>query len=92
MEEIVDVGTFEPGDIHLPSIYVDRIVRGEEYKKAIEVTIISTPFPLILSELFLGIQNIAHKQELLASAGSVMREKIAKRAALEFKNGMYGML
>ena len=43
MEEIVDVGTFEPEDIHLPGIYVDRIVCGEVYNKVIEVTKISTP-------------------------------------------------
>ena len=42
MEEIVDVGTINPEDIHLPGIYVDRIVRGEKYNKVIEVTIIST--------------------------------------------------
>ena len=37
VEEIVDVGTFHPEDIHLPSIYVQRVVEGEHYEKRIEV-------------------------------------------------------
>ena len=38
MEEIVDVGSFPLEDIHLPSLYVDRVVKGEKYEKRIEVT------------------------------------------------------
>ena len=37
VEEIVDVGTFKPEDIHLPSIYVQRVVKGAHYEKRIEV-------------------------------------------------------
>ena len=37
VEEIVEVGTFAPEDIHLPSIYVQRVVKGEKYQKRIEV-------------------------------------------------------
>ena len=37
VEEIVDVGTFKPEDIHLSSIYVQRVVKGEHYEKRIEV-------------------------------------------------------
>ena len=36
VEEIVDVGSFAPEDIHVPSIYVDRIIQGEKYEKRIE--------------------------------------------------------
>lgn len=28
VEEIVDVGTFPPEDIHVPNIYVDRVIKG----------------------------------------------------------------
>lgn len=36
VEEIVDVGSFAPEDIHVPNIYVDRIIQGEKYEKRIE--------------------------------------------------------
>lgn len=38
VEEIVDIGTFSPEDIHLPSIYVQRLVKGENYEKRIEAS------------------------------------------------------
>lgn len=37
VEEIVDVGTFAAEDIHIPSIYIHRIVKGDSYEKRIEV-------------------------------------------------------
>lgn len=36
VEEIVE-DTFVPENIHLPSIYVQRVVKGERYDKVIEV-------------------------------------------------------
>lgn len=36
VEEIVDVGDLDPDEIHTPSIYVQRIVQGEQYVKRIE--------------------------------------------------------
>ena len=36
VEEIVDVGTFAPEDIHIPNIYVDRVIQGEKHEKRIE--------------------------------------------------------
>lgn len=36
VEEIVDVGSFAPEDIHVPNIYVDRVIQGEKYEKRIE--------------------------------------------------------
>ncbi|XP_077006273.1 succinyl-CoA:3-ketoacid coenzyme A transferase 1, mitochondrial-like [Tamandua tetradactyla] len=36
VEEIVDVGSFSPEDIHIPSIYVDRLIKGKHYEKRIE--------------------------------------------------------
>ena len=37
VEEIVDELT--PEDIHLPSIFVQRVVKGEKYEKRIEVNL-----------------------------------------------------
>jgi len=36
VEEIVPVGTLPPDAIHVPSIYVDRLVEGKAYQKPIE--------------------------------------------------------
>lgn len=38
VEEIVQVGQLDPDNIHLPGIYVDRIIKGSSYEKRIEVT------------------------------------------------------
>uniref|UniRef100_A0A8C8FPT5 Succinyl-CoA:3-ketoacid-coenzyme A transferase n=1 Tax=Oncorhynchus tshawytscha TaxID=74940 RepID=A0A8C8FPT5_ONCTS len=37
VEEVVDVGTFSEEDIHIPSIYIHRIIKGDCYEKRIEV-------------------------------------------------------
>ena len=36
VEEIVPIGTFDPDTIHLPSIYVNRLIMGGPYDKRIE--------------------------------------------------------
>jgi 3-oxoacid CoA-transferase len=36
VEEIVAAGQLDPDQVHLPGIYVDRIIRGEHYEKPIE--------------------------------------------------------
>jgi acyl CoA:acetate/3-ketoacid CoA transferase alpha subunit len=37
VEEIVEVGELDPNFIHLPGIYVDRLVKVKPYEKFIEV-------------------------------------------------------
>jgi 3-oxoacid CoA-transferase len=37
VEEIVEIGQLDPDQIHLPGIFVDRIVKGPSYEKRIEV-------------------------------------------------------
>jgi len=37
VEEIVELGQLDPDQIHLPGIFVDRIVKGPSYEKRIEV-------------------------------------------------------
>ncbi|XP_071952429.1 succinyl-CoA:3-ketoacid coenzyme A transferase 1, mitochondrial-like [Antedon mediterranea] len=77
VEEIVDVGTFAQEDIHIPSIYVHRVIKGEKYEKRIE-------------------RLTLQKEEDSTSDGSspavAMRERIVRRAALEFEDGMYANL
>ena len=36
VEELVDVGTFDPDTIHTPGIFVQRIYKGESFEKRIE--------------------------------------------------------
>jgi 3-oxoacid CoA-transferase subunit A len=36
VEELVDVGTFDPDEVHTPGIYVQRVFVGHDYKKPIE--------------------------------------------------------
>jgi 3-oxoacid CoA-transferase B subunit len=36
VEEIVDVGTFPPEDVHVSNIYVDRVIKGPKFEKRIE--------------------------------------------------------
>jgi 3-oxoacid CoA-transferase len=37
VEEIVPVGSIPPEEVHVPGIFVDRIVKGDKYEKRIEV-------------------------------------------------------
>lgn len=36
VEELVDVGTLDPDQIHVPGVYVNRIFQGPKYEKRIE--------------------------------------------------------
>ena len=36
VEEILKVGELDPDQIHTPGIYINRIIKGENYSKAIE--------------------------------------------------------
>ncbi|KAI9193571.1 dynamic domains of succinyl-Coa:3-Ketoacid-coenzyme A transferase from Pig heart [Polychytrium aggregatum] len=81
VEEIVPAGTFSPEDIHLPGIYVHRIIKGEKYEKRIERLTLNTGDGL----------NVPGKKgtgQLLDDAAK-RRELIVRRAAAEFKDGMY---
>jgi 3-oxoacid CoA-transferase len=37
VEEIVEVGEIAPEDIHVPHVYVQRVIKGPSYEKRIEV-------------------------------------------------------
>lgn len=75
VEEIVEIGQLDPDQIHLPGIYVDRIIKGLSYEKRIEKRFTK--------------QNIKPKKVTPASKA---RDRIIRRAALEFKDGMYANL
>lgn len=38
VEELVNLGDFDPDNIHTPGIFVDRFIVGKDYQKRIEIT------------------------------------------------------
>lgn len=77
VEELVQPGEIHPDDIHLPGIYVDRIIQGAKYEKRIEKRTVALP-------------KEAPGAGAASASGPVSnRDKIAQRAALEFRDGMY---
>jgi len=76
VEEVVEVGEIPPDQVHLPSIYVQKVVKGPSYEKRIERVTLA--------------QTTESSKEL--SPAARMREKIVRRAACEFKDGMYANL
>uniref|UniRef100_A0AAR2KLE7 Succinyl-CoA:3-ketoacid-coenzyme A transferase n=1 Tax=Pygocentrus nattereri TaxID=42514 RepID=A0AAR2KLE7_PYGNA len=76
VEEIVDIGSFAAEDIHVPSIYVDRLVKGTKYEKRIEKRIVRS----------------SQADNPVVKDSDKTRERIIRRAALEFRDGMYANL
>ena len=37
VEEIVECGEIGPDEVHVPGVYIQRVVRGDAYEKRIEV-------------------------------------------------------
>lgn len=73
-EEIVEPGELDPNHIHVPGIYVHRVIKGPSYEKRIERRTVRKP----------GADHAGENHGLDA-----MRVRIVKRAAKEFQHGMY---
>lgn len=78
VEEIVPTGALSPEEIHLPGVYVDRLVKGQKYEKRIERRTLTKP--------------ASEKKEEKLNPALEMRQRIIKRAACEFEDGMYANL
>ncbi|KAG2020735.1 succinyl-CoA:3-ketoacid-coenzyme A transferase, variant 2 [Coprinopsis cinerea AmutBmut pab1-1] len=78
-EHIVPVGELSPNAIHLPGIYVDRVVPATVEKK-IEIYTLANQ----------GSDNANLPPE--KAAALALRQRIARRAAKEFKDGYYANL
>ena len=76
-EHIVEPGEIDPAAVHLPGIYVKRVVKSVTDKKIEKYTFAKEDADMSA----LGSGDIASK-----------RERIVRRAAKEFKNGMYANL
>lgn len=77
-ENIVEPGEIEPAAVHVPGIYVKRVIQSTAEKRIEKVINAKDPADAIGA---LGSGDAASK-----------RERIVKRAAKEFKNGMYANL
>ena len=78
VEEIVEIGELDADEIHVPSIYVQRVLLGKQYEKRIERLTVTEP------------EKEGKSGE--SSPAELMREKIVRRAALEFEDGCYANL
>ncbi|KAK7100760.1 succinyl-CoA:3-ketoacid coenzyme A transferase 1, mitochondrial-like [Littorina saxatilis] len=73
VEEIVDIGEIAPDDVHVPHIYVQRVVQGQKYQKKVE-------------SLKFDFGEVLKKP---ISSYEYTRERIVRRIAADFKSGMY---
>ncbi|XP_076439925.1 succinyl-CoA:3-ketoacid coenzyme A transferase 1, mitochondrial-like [Babylonia areolata] len=73
VEEIVEVGEIPAEDVHVPHVYVHRIIKGPKYEKRIERLRLTTE----------------KTESAPPKPGDLLREKIIRRAAAEFQDGMY---
>eukprot|EP00934_Nitzschia_sp_Nitz4_P000553 Nitzschia sp. Nitz4//scaffold86_size83305//38713//40251//NITZ4_005258-RA/size83305-processed-gene-0.82-mRNA-1//1//CDS//3329559238//553//frame0 len=69
-EEIVEAGELDPDEVHLPGVYVDKLIKATCNEKRIE-----------------RLRSLEHS----SGAGKLPpgRARVARRAAKEFKDGMY---
>lgn len=89
-DEIVEVGELQPEHIHLQSIYVDRVIKSTEPKQ-IEKLVLAKSADDIVKGGFRSRSNAwkSANNSYLEAASNPKREKIIKRAAKEFKDGMF---
>ncbi|GEM08034.1 succinyl-CoA:3-ketoacid-coenzyme A transferase [Rhodotorula toruloides] len=78
-EEIVPVGSLDPNNVHLPGIFVNRVVQSTAPKQ-IEIEVLR-------EEASSG--GSASEAAMGKDESRLRRERIVKRAAKELKEGMY---
>lgn len=84
-ENIVPIGSLDPNDIHLPGIFVDRIVPATVDKK-LEIKKTRSVDEGYESDASASSSSSASSSK---SDAMVRRDRIARRAAKELKHGMY---
>lgn len=61
VEEVVELGEIPPEDVHVPHVYVDRVLLGAKFEKRIEVLFFILCFEffnlLITKNIFIVIQG-----------------------------------
>ncbi|KAI6714803.1 coenzyme A transferase [Diplocarpon mali] len=79
-EHIVEPGEIAPESVHLPGIYVKRVIQSTTEKGIEKYTFAKDP------------NEAEAKSALGTGETAAKRERIVRRAAREFKNGMYANL
>ena len=74
-ENIVPVGSLDPDQINLPGIYIDRICPATS--------------PKHIEKLVLAPSSSTATTDIEQDEGTIKRNRIAKRASLEFQDGQY---
>ncbi|KAL7922170.1 hypothetical protein ACQKWADRAFT_293734 [Trichoderma austrokoningii] len=77
-ENIVAVGEIDPDDVHLPGIFVDRVVKAT-IEKQVETLVLREP----------GTKTGSPAQEAKGNVALQRKHRIAKRASDELKEGYY---
>ena len=77
VEEIVDIDSFDPDHVHLPHIYVQRLIKGEKYLKPVE------------NKTFAKIGEGGASSAVFQGPAGEKRKRIAVKAAALIKDGMY---
>lgn len=89
VEEIVEPGEIAPGDVHVPGIYVQRIVKGDSFEKRIEVSFFFCSFCFMFYLFFFQKRTVQQESSNSDSTplndAAKRRERIIRRAALEFE-------
>lgn len=81
-EEIVEPGVIPPEAVHLPGVYVKRVIQSTSPKDIEKFTWSKEP----------GEEDAGAAAALGKGDTAAKRERIVRRAAKEFKNGMYANL
>lgn len=81
VEELVEAGALHPDEVHLPGVFVHRIIQGPAYKKRIEKRTVTKPKAATTSS-----------SGSAAESKDAGRDRIVRRASREFKDGMYANL
>lgn len=74
VEEIVPIGALDPDQIHVPGIFVDRIIKTRCEKRI---------------EKLKTRSETAKSSGVAATPAAKLRERIARRVALEYEDGMF---
>ncbi|XP_041770862.1 succinyl-CoA:3-ketoacid-coenzyme A transferase, mitochondrial [Anopheles merus] len=78
VEEIVPVGSLDPDQVHMPSVFVHRIIKGPSYEKRIERLRVRD-----------AKKAGASSSVVSSTPAAKMRERIVKRVAMEYRDGMH---